>query len=57
MGEASFCWCSTLLQEVQAEEEGLEASAIRRGGTEMRALGPNHWENKQLQWIASVVTR
>ena len=41
----------------QAAEEGLEASAIRRGGAEMRALGLNHWEDKQLQWIVSVVTR
>ncbi len=43
--------------EVHAAEEGLEASAIRRGGAEMRALGLNHWEDKQLQWIVSVVTR
>ncbi len=25
MGEASFCWCSTLLREVHAAEERLEA--------------------------------
>jgi hypothetical protein len=25
MGEASFCGCSTLLQEVQAAEDGVEA--------------------------------
>ena len=46
-----------LLRQVHAAEEGLEASAIRRGGTEMRALGLNHWEDKQLQWVVSVVTR
>ncbi len=27
------------------------------GGTAMRALGLNHWEDKQVQWIVSVVTR
>ena len=32
----------SLLQQVHAAEEGLEASAIRRGGAEMRALGLNH---------------
>ncbi len=46
-----------LFREVHAAEEGLEASAIRRGGTEMRALGLIQWEDKQLQWIVSVVTR
>ena len=46
-----------LLPEVQAAEEGLEASAIRRGGAEMRALGLNHLKDKQLQWIVSVVTQ
>ncbi len=27
------------------------------GGAEMRALGLSQWEDKQLQWIVSVVTR
>ena len=27
------------------------------GGAEMRALGLSHWEDKQSQWIVSVVTR
>ena len=35
-----------LLREAHAEE-GVEASAIRRGGKEMRALGLNHSEVKQ----------
>ncbi len=35
----------------------LQLPAVLRGGTEMRALGLYHWENKKLQWIVSVVTR
>ena len=43
--------------EVHAAEEGLEAGVVRRGGTEIRALGLNPWEDKQLHWIVSVVTQ